>query len=128
MNGHGTAGADIIFLNTLGELPTIYRLAHVVFIGGSLVDAGGHNLIEPARWGKPVLFGPYMTNFSELADEMKQKGGGIEVRGEEDLTRMVSMFLGEPEKALEVGRQAKRVVDGDRGVVERSMELIGRYL
>ncbi len=128
MNGHGAGDADIVFLDTLGELPAIYRLAHVVFIGGSLVDAGGHNLIEPARWSKPVLFGPHMANFSDLADEMKQQGGGIEVSGEEDLTRVISMFLGEPEKALEVGEKAKRVVEGDRGVVDRSMGLIGRYL
>jgi len=128
MNGHGAVEADVVFLDTLGDLPAIYRLASVVFVGGSLVDAGGHNLIEPARWSKPILFGPYMTNFSDLADEMKQKGGGVEVRGQEDLIREISMLLADPDKALKIGERARKVVDGDRGVVDCSMGLVSRYL
>ena len=127
MNGHGAKDADVIFLDTLGDLPMVYSVASVVFVGGSLVDVGGHNLIEPARWSKPLLFGPYMTNFADLASEMKQSGGGVEVKGREDLMREVTSLLTEPGRALEVGQNARQVVDGDRGVVERSLELVSRY-
>jgi len=127
MNGHGAGEADVIFLDTLGDLPVAYGVASVVFVGGSLVDVGGHNLIEPARWSKPILFGPYMTNFAELAGEMKQCGGGVEVKGAEDLMREANLLLTNPGRALEMGHKAREVVDGDRGVVDRSMELVSRY-
>lgn len=128
MNGHSAHSEEVIFLDTLGDLPAIYRLASVVFVGGSLVDAGGHNPIEPARWSKPILFGPYMANFAALADEMKLKGGGIEVRGYEDLIREISLLLSDPERAMRIGERARSIVDGDRGVVDRSMGLVDRYL
>jgi len=68
-NGRARATADVIFLDTLGDLPDFYSLADIAFVGGSLVDAGGHNLIEPARFRKPILFGPHMTNFADIAEE-----------------------------------------------------------
>lgn len=128
MNGQGNRLTDVIFLDTLGELPAFYSVADVAFIGGSLVKAGGHNLMEAARLHKPVLFGPYMTNFSGIAKEMKQKGGGVEVHGREDLVREISGLLTDPAKAESMGRIAYRIVEGDRGVMERSIGLISRYL
>jgi len=126
MNGQDLP--DVIFLDTLGELPTLYAVADVAFVGGSLVDAGGHNLIEPARLRKPILFGPYMTNFADLAEEMKRAGGGVEVKGKEDLTRAISALLADRAKAERMGELAYGVVEGDRGVIERSLNLISRYL
>lgn len=128
MNGEGSRVADVIFLDTIGELPAFYALADVAFIGGSLVDAGGHNLMEAARLQKPVLFGPYMTNFAAIAGEMKQKGGAVEVRGREDLVREISGLLADPGKAESMGKIACRLVQGDRGVMERTMGLVSRYL
>lgn len=128
MNGLERSHPEVIFLDTLGDLPAFYSLADIVFVGGSLVDAGGHNVMEPARWRKPILFGPYMTNFAELADEMKRKGGGIEVRGKEDLIREISGLLADPRRAQRIGELAHAVVEGDRGVVDRSMDLVTRYL
>lgn len=84
--------------------------------------------MEPARWRKPMLFGPYMTNFAELAAEIKQKGGGIEVRGREDLIREISGLLADRRKAQRMGELAYAVVQGDRGVVDRSMDLVARYV
>ncbi|MBI2991957.1 MAG: glycosyltransferase [Deltaproteobacteria bacterium] len=128
MNGEGSRDADVIFLDTIGELPAFYALADVAFIGGSLVDAGGHNLMEAARLQKPVLFGPYMTNFATIAGEMKQKGGAVEVRGREDLVREISGLLADPGKAESMGKIGCRLVQGDRGVMERTMGLVSRYL
>lgn len=128
MNGLERSHPEVIFLDTLGDLPAFYSLADIAFVGGSLVDAGGHNLMEPARWRKPILFGPYMANFSELADEMKRKGGGIEVRGREDLVREISGLLVDRRKAQRIGELAYAVVEGDHGVVDRSMDLVTRYL
>ncbi|MBI2987254.1 MAG: 3-deoxy-D-manno-octulosonic acid transferase [Deltaproteobacteria bacterium] len=128
INAREDGSADVIFLDTLGELSALYAAADVAFIGGSLVNAGGHNLMEPARFGKPVVFGPYMTNFADIAEEMKKKGGGIEVRGREDLVREISGLLADRAKAESVGKIAQSVVERDRGVVERSIGLVSRYM
>ena len=128
MNGRATACADVVFLDTLGELPDFYSAADIVFIGGSLVDAGGHNLMEPARLRKPILFGPYMTNFADITEEIKREGGGIEVRGKEDLLREIAALLSDRAKAEKVGDLAYAVVERDRRVVARTMELVYRYL
>ena len=121
-------GSDVLFLDTLGDLPAMYAVADVAFVGGSLVDAGGHNLMEPARWRKPVLFGPHMTNFTDIAEEMKKRGGGIEVTEQGDLVRELSILLSDRDRAVKIGEIAWDVVQGDRGVLDRSMGLISRYV
>ncbi|MBI4490364.1 MAG: 3-deoxy-D-manno-octulosonic acid transferase [Deltaproteobacteria bacterium] len=128
VRGTQTGLADVIFLDTLGDLLSFYSMADIAFVGGSLVDAGGHNLMEPARFRKPVLFGPHMTNFTDIAAEMKREGGGIEVKGREDLIREISGLLTDPARAKRIGELAYGLVEGDRGVVDRSMGLISRYL
>lgn len=128
MNGQKKASADVIFLDTLGDLPAFYSVADIAFIGGSLVNAGGHNLMEPARFRKPVLFGPYMTNFADIAKEMKRKGGGAEVHGREDLIREISSLLVDRARSENMGRLAYSVVEGDRGVLDQSIGLVSRYL
>jgi len=128
LNGRRAALADVIFLDTLGDLPDFYAVADVAFVGGSLVDAGGHNLMEPARFRKPVLFGPYMTNFADIAKEIKRRGGGIEVRGKEDLIREITGLLNDGAKSKKIGGLAYGVVGEDRGVVDRSIALVSRYL
>jgi 3-deoxy-D-manno-octulosonic-acid transferase len=128
LNGQWVTWPDVIFLDTMGDLPAVYGLADVTFVGGSLVDAGGHNPMEPGRWGKPILFGPYMTNFSDIATEMKIKGGGIEVQDREELIREITALLNDPQKALRMGKQAREVTGGDHGVVDRSMSLISPFI
>ena len=73
----------------IGELATIYQLATVVFVGGSLVATGGHNILEPAVFGKPIVFGPHMENFAEIADAFVANGAGVQVRGERELDEML---------------------------------------
>ncbi len=128
MNGSIGDLTDVIFLDTLGDLSSFYSLADVAFVGGSLVDAGGHNLMEPARFRKPILFGPYTTNCADVAEEMKRRGGGIEVHGRDDIIREISGLLTDQGRADKVGELAYSVVERDRGVVDRSIDLVSRYL
>jgi 3-deoxy-D-manno-octulosonic-acid transferase len=127
-NGQLDFVKDILLLDTLGDLQDFYALGDVAFVGGSLIDAGGHNLLEPARFGKPVLFGPFTSNFAALASEMKQRGAGIQVAGADELTRELTGLLGDPEKCRTVGKEAYRVAADDCGVMERNLALAQRYL
>jgi 3-deoxy-D-manno-octulosonic-acid transferase len=127
-NGRPEAPPEVILLDTLGELPLFYALADVVFVGGSLVDAGGHNLIEPARFRKPIVFGPCMANFRAIADEMTRRGGAVEVRGKEDLLREVESLLSDRERARRMGERAFQAVAGDASVMEQTLELVFPFL
>jgi 3-deoxy-D-manno-octulosonic-acid transferase len=127
-DGRSLLMEDICFLDTLGELQEFYALGDIAFVGGSLVDAGGHNLLEPARVRRPVLFGPYMANFAAIADEMKRKGGGIEVRGVEDLVREITDLVSDTDKRLAMGERAYQVAADEHRVGERTSELLSRYL
>lgn len=127
-NGRNFPIQDICLLDTLGDLVEFYVLGDIAFVGGSLVDAGGHNLLEPARAGRPVLFGPYMANFAAMAAEMKEKRGGIEVRGVEDLVREVTELLKDADKRQTMGENAYRVAADEQCVGERTAELLSRYL
>jgi 3-deoxy-D-manno-octulosonic-acid transferase len=129
MNGHGVkAEDDVILLDTLGELSSFYPLATVAFVGGSLADVGGHNLLEPAMWRKPVLFGPFTGNMKETAERMKAGGGGKEVVTEDDLFREILKVLRNPELGLQMGNQAFRVVEENEGVLDRHLEILEKYL
>jgi 3-deoxy-D-manno-octulosonic-acid transferase len=119
---------EVLLLDTLGDLAEFYAIGDIAFVGGSLVDAGGHNLLEPARFRRPVLFGPYMANFAALAKEMRDKGGGIEVRGAPDLAREIGELLQDPKKRLAMGEKAYHVAIDNRGVGERASNLLSLYL
>ena len=128
MNDLQSDDDGVLLLDTLGELPRFYGCAGVAFVGGSLVPAGGHNLMEPARWGKPVLFGPHQFNIAETAREMLEQGGGVEVHDGQELFREIADLLSNPARASAMGRRARHVVDADGDVVSRSMGLIRRQL
>jgi 3-deoxy-D-manno-octulosonic-acid transferase len=128
VNGRIDFDKDVMFVDTLGDLQDFYAIGDIAFVGGSLVDAGGHNLLEPAGFRKPVLFGPYMANFASLATEMKRAGGGIEVHGTEDLIREISGLLKDPQRRKMVGEKAYAIAGDGRGVLQRSMALVARYL
>jgi 3-deoxy-D-manno-octulosonic-acid transferase len=128
VNGQNFLRPDVFFLDTLGELQKFYAAGDIAFVGGSLVDVGGHNLLEPARERRPILFGPYMANFAALAHEMKERGGGIEVRDTEDLVRAITDLLNDTNKRVTMGETAYQVAADDGRVGERTLELLLRYL
>ena len=119
---------DVLFLDTIGDLERFYADADLAFVGGSLVDAGGHNLLEPARLGKPVLFGPYTSTVKLVARKLKQNGGGFEVSDAEDLAREITGLLTDPEKRRLAGEKAYEVAAGDNAVIGRSLNIVATYL
>jgi 3-deoxy-D-manno-octulosonic-acid transferase len=114
----------LILLDTMGELSRIYCLAHAAFVGGSLVPIGGHNLLEPAIYGVPVLFGPHVDNFKEEAQILVQSGGGIKVTNEEELYLSLSELLANDEQRKMLGEKARQAIRGKTGVARRTADLI----
>jgi 3-deoxy-D-manno-octulosonic-acid transferase len=127
-NGQNFLLPDLFLLDTLGELVTFYAAGDIAFVGGSLVDVGGHNLLEPARVRRPILFGPYMANFAALAREMKKRGGAIEVRGAEDLVSAITELLNNANKRVAMGEAAYQVATDEGRAGEQTFEALLRYL
>ena len=117
-------GATVIVLDTMGELATLYSLCTVAFIGGSLVPIGGHNALEPAVFAKPLLFGPYMHHFPELAALLQHAGGAVQVQGEEDLYERLVYLLTQPEAGKTMGQCALAALAANRGALERTSTAI----
>jgi len=113
---------EVLILDTIGELTQFYALSDVSFVGGSLVSWGGHNLLEPAFYKKPIFFGPFMKNFAYLAEKFVQSGGARVIHNQEDL---VNIFLIEDEKSLsEMGEMAKQTLDSLKGAMKKTLEAI----
>ncbi len=113
---------EVFILDTLGELTKFYALADIAFIGGSLIPWGGHNLLEPAFYKKPVFFGPHMDNFSFLAKKFLEAGAARVVHRKEEL---LDMFLLQDQKFLEnMGEKAKRTLISLQGATERTLRAI----
>lgn len=118
------AEVQVLLLDTIGELESFYAASDIAFVGGSLIPAGGHNLLEPALYGVPVLFGPH-TGETGAADQLLLKaGGGVRVENSDELSAMIVELLGNESNRLEIGRQARRAVDGSRGALD---EVLVRY-
>jgi 3-deoxy-D-manno-octulosonic-acid transferase len=96
----------------------------VAFVGGSLVPVGGHNILEPAALGVPILFGPHMFNFSEISRMILESGAGIEVRSIEQLAARVSYWFGDASIRAEAGERGRRLVAENRGAMDRLYALI----
>ncbi len=120
--GGAAAGhADVTVLDTIGELATAYRLATLVFVGGSFVTRGGQNVLEPAAQGKPVLFGPHMENFKDSV-QVLQGRGGLQVSTPEQLLKVADELLSRPDQIEELGALARRSVGAIRGASARNVE------
>jgi 3-deoxy-D-manno-octulosonic-acid transferase len=126
--GEDAREADVLLLDTLGELASVYAEADYAFVGGSLASWGGHNIIEPASWGKPVLFGPHMQNFSDIARVFLDAGAAIQVRDEAELESSLRGLLGNRERCEELSRKARAVVDENRGAAGRTVSALREIL
>ena len=116
--------ADAFLIDTIGELARSYRLATLAFIGGSLVPTGGHNPLEPAVWGVPVLSGPHVFNFDEVYDEMTQAGGARLVEDGAELRVAMAAWLDEPDFAIAAGNAGREVVERNRGATARTVSAL----
>jgi len=111
----------ILLLDTLGELATFYKYGTIVFIGGSLIPVGGHNPLEPALYGKPVLFGPHMENFRDSARILEESGGGARVDNPEGLNNRIDRLLSDIDLRQTMGNNARQAVLKNQGATERTM-------
>lgn len=115
---------DVLVLDTIGELAAVYTAAAVVFVGGSLVEAGGHNVLEPAAAGKPVVVGPHMENFREIADAFLAEGALVQVATGAELGAAVAALLSEPVRANAMGARARALVERHRGAMARTADAL----
>jgi len=120
----GWREGDVLVLDTVGELAQVYPLATVVFVGGSLVPAGGHNVLEPAVAGKPIVVGPHMENFQEIAAALLADDAMIQVRDASGLAGAVGGLFADPARRSALGRRAKDVVERNRGALARTVDAL----
>jgi 3-deoxy-D-manno-octulosonic-acid transferase len=126
--------ADVILLDTVGELAALYRFASVVFVGGSLVPKGGHNILEPALYAKPIIVGPHMENFREIAGEFLRRSALLQLRGDDprtlaaELQGAFSRLLSDSNYAESLGSNARHTIDENRGATARTVEIIAERL
>ena len=118
----------ILILNTIGELADCYAMADTVFIGGSLVPQGGHNPIEPASAGVPVLFGPHMEDFAEIAAALVQSGGARQVQSAAALLSALQQLFADPALLKSMAKAARDCVTANQGVVRKHLETITSLL
>ncbi len=123
-----SAGVDILVGDTMGELPLLYAAADVAFVGGSLVPTGGHNLLEPAAAGVAVVFGPHMFNFTEIARLMVERGAGKRVRDSGEMGSAVAAYLANADLRFNAGESGRRVVEENRGALQRTLTLLETLL
>lgn len=117
-------GAPLLILDTMGELSRMYSFCNIAFIGGSLVPDGGHNPLEPAAFGKPILFGPYMDDFSEISYDLLEKDAAIVCHDEDEIFDVLKKLLINQSLQKEMGEHAQSLVLQHRGVTKRHIEII----
>jgi 3-deoxy-D-manno-octulosonic-acid transferase len=125
-NGETSIASDVsvLLLDSIGELASLYRLADGVFVGGSLVQSGGHNILEPAAFGKVPVFGESMENFAEIAHRFVTAQAALQVGSPEDAGVSWIELLRHPERNKKMGETARRLVEGSRGATERAVAAI----
>ncbi|WP_419592780.1 lipid IV(A) 3-deoxy-D-manno-octulosonic acid transferase [Thiolapillus sp.] len=118
-----------VFLgDTMGELPVFLGVADVAFIGGSLVKVGGHNMLEAAAQGVPVLFGPHVFNFSAIARLLRDQGAGVMVQDIEELSEQVAAWLQDASERSRVGEHGRQAVEQNRGALQHLVNMVDGFL
>ena len=118
----------VFLLDSIGELASLYRLADGTFVGGSLVPSGGHNILEPAAFGKIPVFGPSMENFAEMASRFVAANAAVQVESPEDVGVAWIEFFRNPERMKKMSETARNLVESSRGVTNRAMKEIAKHL
>ena len=120
MPGKQTEKPDMIIIDTIGELGKIYGLGDIVYVGGSLIPHGGHNILEPAAHGKPILVGPHMFNFKETYALFSERGVCLTVHDSDGLAETMLKLLHNPEQRQELGQEALAIINENRGASRKS--------
>lgn len=123
--GEAVTPATAIYLgDTMGELPMLFAAADVAFVGGSLVAVGGHNLLEPAALGKPCVTGGHYFNFADVTRQLVASGGAQVVQDAVTLATVVTDLLGHPQQCHQMGEAASRVVEANRGALQKTLQAL----
>jgi 3-deoxy-D-manno-octulosonic-acid transferase len=125
---HAATSPDVVVLDTLGELAALYRIGAGAFIGGTLVATGGHNPLEASAHAVPVAVGPSMENFREMADTYDHAHAWRRVADARELADTWRGWLAEPDLARRLGAAGRALIDGNRGALERNLELVAPLL
>ena len=126
--GAPDGATQVVLVDTVGELAVLYASADAAFVGGSLVPIGGHNLLEPAALGIPVLTGPYQSNGKDIARMLLQEGAALQVADARQLAAALAQWLADPAERRRVGAIGQRIVESNRGSVARLLELMEPWL
>lgn len=121
-------GADILLGDTMGELMTFFGACDIAFVGGSLVSAGGHNVIEPAAWGVPIVTGPYLFNFSEASQLLVDGGGMLVCNDANQLAEQCIALLNSQQRREQMGSQASLIAEANRGALDKLIAVIDRFI
>jgi 3-deoxy-D-manno-octulosonic-acid transferase len=127
-NGTISKDVTVLLVDSIGELASLYRVADGVFVGGSLVQSGGHNILEPAAFGKIPVFGPSMENFAEIASRFVAAGAAVQVESPEDAGVAWIEFFRNPERMKKMSEAARSLVEGSRGATDRAIARIATLL
>jgi len=120
---------QVLILDTIGELLHIYAISDIVFVGKSLIKPGaGHNVLEPAAYSKPVIWGQYMSNFREIENLLLKNNAGLKVLDENQLQEQIEILLEDENLRKELGNKALDVLLSNRGSVEKTLNLIVEVL
>ncbi len=119
---------DVFVLDSIGELAGLYLLADAVFVGGSLVSAGGHNILEPAWFAKPPVFGPRMENFHDMAAQFLKARAAVQVASGQQLGKVWVQLIEDTKLRESMGRAARELSERNRGATARSLERIAAAL
>lgn len=119
-----TPDIEVFLGDTMGEVPFFYAACNVAFVGGTLVPVGGHNLLEPAAVGKPVITGPYLYNTQDIADKFQKHGASITVNNPVELGTAVENLFANPERAADIGNRGRQIIRHNRGALDRLLRLL----
>jgi len=120
--------AQVVIVDTFGELASLYGVADVAIVGGAFAPLGGQNLFQPLAHGKPVFFGPHTHNFRDIAQLAKAAGVGFEVQHAEQLAEGVLRLLHDPKLREQIARQASELIQKHQGASERCVAQVARWL
>ena len=124
--GQALSANNIIILDTIGSLRKVYSISKVVFVGGSLIKKGGQNMIEPAAFGKPVIFGPFIFNFQDITEIFLKKRGAVSVSGLEDLVEKLNLILSDKDFSDKLSSNALEVVKSNIGATQETFKFISQ--
>jgi 3-deoxy-D-manno-octulosonic-acid transferase len=119
---------SLYLIDSIGELSILYALGYIIFVGGSLVPVGGHNILEPAFYGKPVIFGRHMDNFQFIASQFLKYRAGFQVSNLKELITSITMLLQDQTIYNEMSRNAQKLIDKNRGAIHTTIEAISRLI